>query len=706
MTPGEIRELLSKPDQIGANAFAIAKAISALCHSERTLTEGREMVIRALENRELFGKLDGALDSLLHQVGLFPYANPEVLGITEKIVHELHRPLDLKSEDRDIIFHQEQAEVYRGLMDGQSFVLSAPTSFGKSLIIDALLASNKFVNVVIIVPTIALIDETRRRLSRFRDRYKIITHPSQEPEDNNVFVVTQERAIDRDDLDFIDLLVIDEFYKLDIGGGDDRDRASILNHAFYKLQKNSKQIYLLGPSIRGIPEEFGDRFSCTFKVTDYNTVVSDIQYVKRTPSREGAFLRVVGELTEPTLVYCKSPKQANSVMQLLAGSGLAGDDGDLIEASEWIADAFHPDWSFREALKKGIGIHHGRVPRSLAHLNVRLFNEGKLRFLVCTSSLIEGVNTVAKNVVIYEGKIGRPRIDFFTFQNIRGRSGRMFQHFVGRVFVLDSPPEHQLDIVDVPVLTQGDDVPLALLMQVDDDDLSERSKERLRDVIDQKELPLSLVKQNAHIDPEQQIQVARVIAEDAAALHSSLSWRGLPDWKQLKKTCEIIFEYFVVRPTNGVFSGAQLAFRLNEIRRARNVQAFIKEILNRDKNVDTADDAVEAAFLFQRNWATFAFPRYLTALDSIQRHVFAVQRMVPGDYSFYAFQVESLFLPPEITALEEYGIPIQVSSKIRDRLVLEEGLDRAIASIRRLSVEMLDLSEFEVGLIEDARVAL
>ena len=128
------------------------------------------MVIRALEHYEAFRPLNGALDALAGQVGLFPYANPQKLNIAGQLAYEFHRPLDGELDDRDIVFHVEQGEVYRGLMDGESYVLSAPTSFGKSLIIDALLASGKFNNVVIIVPTIALIDETRRQLSRFRQR--------------------------------------------------------------------------------------------------------------------------------------------------------------------------------------------------------------------------------------------------------------------------------------------------------------------------------------------------------------------------------------------------------------------------------------------------------------------------------------------------------------------------------------------------------
>lgn len=54
--------------------------------------------------------------------------------------------------------------------------MSAPTSFGKSFVIDAFIAIKQPINVVILVPTVALADETRRRICRkFSHQYKIIT---------------------------------------------------------------------------------------------------------------------------------------------------------------------------------------------------------------------------------------------------------------------------------------------------------------------------------------------------------------------------------------------------------------------------------------------------------------------------------------------------------------------------------------------------
>ena len=73
--------------------------------------------------------------------------------------------------------------------------VSAPTSFGKSFIIDAFIAIKKPNIVVIIVPTIALADETRRRLQcKFSNLYKIITTSDSVIADKTICVFPQERA--------------------------------------------------------------------------------------------------------------------------------------------------------------------------------------------------------------------------------------------------------------------------------------------------------------------------------------------------------------------------------------------------------------------------------------------------------------------------------------------------------------------------------
>jgi hypothetical protein len=96
-----------------------------------------------------------------------------------------------------------------------------------------------------------LIDETRRRLSRYRNYYKIITHASQHSAEHNIFILTQERVLELPSIEQIDFFVIDEFYKLSPGRGED-ERCALLNQVFYRLIKTGKQFYMLGPGISGI----------------------------------------------------------------------------------------------------------------------------------------------------------------------------------------------------------------------------------------------------------------------------------------------------------------------------------------------------------------------------------------------------------------------------------------------------------------------
>ncbi|MBF0305807.1 MAG: DEAD/DEAH box helicase [Alphaproteobacteria bacterium] len=707
MKPDELRLTLGDRGKIQQDPFSVARMIADVCNVDPDAPLAREMVIRALDHADLFARLDGLLDALARHVGLFPYAAPEKLGLRDRLAWEAHRPLDLQLDGKDIVFHREQADVYRGLMDGQSFVLSAPTSFGKSLVIDALIASGRYRNIVIIVPTIALIDETRRRLGRFRDKYKLITHPGQAPAESNILIVTQERAIDRDDIKEIDLLVIDEFYKLDPASDEERDRASALNHALYKLSRIAKQIYLLGPNINDIPKGFGARFKCQFKRTDFNTVVSEVRRLMPKPNREEAFVKLCRSLDEPTLVYCKSPKQANDIMRLLVRQNVTAEVPELARAADWVAATYHPQWSLGAALRRGIGIHHGRLPRSLAQLMVSLFNDRHLRFLICTSSLIEGVNTSAKNVVIYESKIGVPRLDYFTFKNILGRAGRMRRHFIGKVYTFDEPPAEELDFVDIPVFTQGDDTSLGLLVQIDEEDLRPDAGERLTAIRQQDVLSMATIKVNAHVDPEDQIALARELTQRWRTHFPLLSWYGpYPTWENLKAVCVLIYKFFVKRPRQGIFTGPQLAFRLMKLRACGSTAAFVREIMENDKYITTADEAVESGMEFIRNWAGFTFPRYLNALDRIQAEVFGRSGLRPGNYAAYAAEVESLFMPGEIPALEEYGLPTEVGRKIQGRLIVGQGLDAALMSLQRADLGGLPLSLFELEVIERCRVDL
>ncbi len=705
LSTDELRRTLRSATAVTDSAFAVLKSISALINDKKQEVTGREMVLRALERRNEFGHCTPILDGLTRAIGLFPYADPEALDFRDSVAYEFHRPLNMSE---NLVFHREQADVYRRLLDGDSVILSAPTSFGKSRIIDAMIATRRFKNIAVIVPTLALIDETRRRLSRqFSGAYKIVTHLSQEPAEKNIFVFTAERAVAYEAFPRIEFFVIDEFYKLG-AMSEDTTRTVALNHAFYKLRQGDGQFYLLGPSIETIPHGLEEEFRCYFYPTRYNTVVADQERVAGRGHDLERLVTLAKTLNEPTLVYCKSPARVNAAARALLAAGVGVDTPSLKPAAEWTGSSYHPDWVFGQALVRGIGVHHGRLPRSLAQYVVRMFNELRLRFLICTSTLIEGVNTKAKNVVVFDKKIGTKDYDFFTFNNIRGRSGRMFEHYVGRVFLFHEPPEHRLPFVEFPVFTQGEDVPGSLLVQIDTPDLRPAALDRVRKIADQEVLPMSIIRENSTIDPEAQIGLAKAIGDDAHVMSRRLSWRKFPEYQQLKAACELIWKHLVdAKRRGGVRSGSQLAMKTWQLRKTPSAAKRIRDELTPGKYAaKSPDEAVERVLAFERTWAGFEMPRYLMALSRIQASVLGRQGLPTGDYSAFAAQVECSFRNPVTAALDEYGVPPQVVERIQPALGETDDLDRALVRLKTLDVQALRLGNFEAELVRDAQAGL
>jgi hypothetical protein len=696
----QLRTALRSPETVSAQAFTIVRNIAQLHGDPDHRAIAHEFVLRALEHRDRFGSSEQILTALAREVGLFPYLKPESLGLKDSVAYEFHRPINMGSE---FVFHREQGEVYRRLLAGESVILSAPTSFGKSRIVDALIASGQYENIAIIVPTLALIDETRRRLSDFSDQYKLVTHLSQKPGKKTIFVFTAERAVSYESFGKVQFFVIDEFYKLG-ALSEDTSRTVALNQAFYKLKRGGAQFYLLGPSIERIPEGIERAYRCYFYPTTYTTVASE---QIRVPGRDqDAIERLVTlckGLHEPTLVFCRSPARVNEVARALIAS--AGISHALKPAADWVAKHFHSDWVFRSALEHGIGMHHGKIPRSLAQYVVRMFNSFGLRFLVCTSTLIEGVNTKAKNVVVFDHKIARQNIDFFTFNNIRGRSGRMFEHFVGNVYLFHEPPNEQLPFVDFPLFTQDANTPTSLLLQMDVEDLSPGAQDRLRRYSEQNVLPVRIMRENASIDPEAQLAVARELLDSPLESLRELAWTGLPSYAELLRTCDLIWKHLVQkRGLGAVRSAAQLAVKLMQLSKQPSVRTrVLQELQPGPYAADSPDEAVERVLDFDRSWAGYEFPRCLMAVSRIQSVVLPRRGLKPGEYTHYASMSEALFQSPVVAALDEYGVPTQVGRRLIAALGTSDDLDLALTKFGSLDVSNLRLDPFEVEIVLDAQ---
>lgn len=633
-------------------------------------------------------------------------------SLEDQILIEAHRVHGVGGER---FFHSLQLSVFQELVAGRNVVLSAPTSVGKSLVIDAILATGKHQRAVIIVPTIALIDETRRRITSSLSRtHDIITHPSQARRDDGrptVYVLTQERALGRDDLHNADFFVIDEFYKLDMR--DDEDERSIdLNICFHQLAEKGAQFYLIGPNISSVVG-LATKYRHVFIPSDFSTVSLDINYynIKRdSPERVVKLIELCRELTSPTLVYCQSPRSArDAAREIYLGCGMTACEATE-DAVRWLEHHYPPEWEVIQALKRGVGIHHGNVPRAIQQYMVRAFEEGQIRYLVCTSTIIEGVNTVAENVIVFDRRTNTRTIDDFTFRNIAGRAGRMNRYFIGKVFVLEEAVAEGGHTVDLPIEQQDAATPLSLLLALPPVSLSLGSRERLTEVFSGSRLAETTIRTNRYVSVDIQNVVADAVSDVFDRDPDLLRWRGIPTSVQLHAVCDLIYKHVDQGNTlrrHGIFAGDQLQAVLTGLMVAKDFGEFIARRVRERWQGTSVSDAVEGALSFLRNYVGFTFGRQLMAVSRIQADVLAHRKQsLPGDYALLAAQADSLFMPAGVFALDEYGIPAEIASKLMLAWGDVSDVDDGLRMLAALDLDRIDLQPFERDVIRHVRKSL
>jgi len=705
INPSEIRSQLRSKEWMTA-PFHLLSAISNTCTVNADL--GREFVIRALENRDDLGvDYQNILDELVMQSGLYPYVVEGLasLSLRSAIIHAAHRADGVMD---DFVLHSAQARILLKLMAGESIILSAPTSFGKSLLIDITIAAKDFKNIVLIVPTLALVEETRRRMSRFIDRYSIITSNNQGLSEQNIFVFTQERFLAMsNEMPEVDFFVIDEFYKLSVSS--EGDRATQLNQAFLRLSKTDAQFYLLGPAIREVPDIVKEKTGCSFHFEDFQTVAIELHQIAKKPNKEEALANLLDAIDGQTMIYCQSPASTRKILKKyleLRSIELSQDD-ELIEAAKWMATHYHDQWLVSIALQHGIGIHHGRLPRSLGRFMVRAFEEGKLKILLCTSTLIEGVNTAAKNVIVYDNKLNNKSLDFFTFNNIRGRSGRMFRHFIGHVYIFDAPPQEELPFVDIPAFNPTETTPSSLLIQLPQTEIPESLREKVNSLLNQTILPVGLLRDISSIEPEYLLDTAKYLLNLSDRELDQCSWSSRPEYDNIKFTSEIIWTQLggAASARHGAMLSANQATKwIWDLYKTRNVPRFRKEkIQNQISHGKSPDDAVEDVLAFLRGWASFNYPKYLAALSEVANFVLTKRGLKGCNYLPFAATIEHLFQPNSFSSLEEYGLPTEISEKFMSNhlFVKDDSLDVIVETLRNRQLNHFADGIFEKRIIED-----
>lgn len=689
-----------------AEGFAYARACSGLLF-ENEEAHARKIAIRILNHwHEMDSNLYPLWSELMESLGFYPYLNGREPGLANKSLDDAMRQCYHESSYLpSVTLHSDQKRISDLIFSGKNVVLSAPTSYGKSLLIEEIVASHKYHNIVVIQPTLALLDETRIKMLKYSNSYRLIVRTTQayDAEGDNIFLLTAERVVEYEEFPRIDFLIIDEFYKISYARDD--ERVDVLNNAFMRIYyEHHPQFYFLGPNIMTISPTFERDFEVEFIRTDYSLVDSYEEKGSEPNDTRPEKLAKLFQLLasrpkdEQTLVYCSSPEKARNLSlfyyEYLTDKRVTPryKESPLVE---WIKKEISDKWTLAKELEYGIAIHDASIPKHIGGSIIRYFNHHQLDVIFCTPTIIEGVNTSAKNVVVFSDKKGGNKLDFFDYSNIKGRAGRLMEHYVGRVYTfISEPPQKELSI-DMPFADQQDNLKNEVLINIPPDKVKPQHRERYEKL---QKIPadlLVIIKRNG-ISVSNQIQLVKTVQEYLKSRKGDFLWKQIPKYNELQETIDLLWQCKILCKDDKVLSSKQLTLYLSKYNQNKTIIKFFHFLQgDGDQNYDKN---LEKAFAIQRRWFQYYVPKALRVGESIINYVCGKQMC---SYSYYAQLLETNFLPSNLSILLEYGIPTITIRKLRSHIpenLTEEEVVKSIKEHQELTYLLLP---YERDLIEN-----
>lgn len=383
-----------------------------------------------------------------------------------------------------------QRKLWNFLSAGYSMSLTAPTSAGKSWVLQRyilnLLTDSQRANsgiAVYVVPTRALINQVGSTFSSVLKEWKIedisvcpipIT-PAEVAKDKIIYVLTQERLqVLLENVQISpDILIVDESQTIS-----EDSRGVILHSVVERMLHSTQQLQVLfaSPFIKN-PEIFFETFELDkplpFKYSE-TPVSQNIIYVstpkgvydectlqakinnqlmnlgnktlpRNSYNSSSLLINVAWEFgkNDKNLVYAGGAADCESIASMICDT-ISEFEPDTIAAPEildfvdFVREHIHPDYILANALEKQVAFHYGNMPAIIRRTIEDLFSEGKLRYLICTSTLLHGVNLPAKNMFLLNPTRGNNiPISSSDFWNLAGRVGRMGKDFHGNVFAIN-----------------------------------------------------------------------------------------------------------------------------------------------------------------------------------------------------------------------------------------------------------------------------
>lgn len=420
-------------------------------------------------------EVDDVARVVLARLGNFPSRDllARASNMPVQLVVEGERLLDdasISVVDKRFPLTRFQKKFWHALEAGKDVFVSAPTSAGKSYVMKLFLASKVVESnqwCLYLAPTRALVRQVATDISaRIFDmgihNAEVLTSAGESIDDTRgVFVLTQERLnslLEREDCPEFSTVFVDE-----VQGLGDGHRGVLLWEVIDELRRRQPEVQL----VLATP---GAGDSNSVKGLAGNTplsIASDLRPVRATIHRVNvrgrrASIAIEGDkatLTElavagaplaaaavrfgmgrQNIVYASSPGQcestANKILSIVQTEEVSEQRAEL---AAFIRAEIHEEYRLATLVEAGIGFHYGRLPGVLRTAIEDALGRGVLEYVVCTSTLLQGVNLPARNVFIGSPKKGKVKLlDGGDFWNLAGRAGRLGFDLVGNVFLINS----------------------------------------------------------------------------------------------------------------------------------------------------------------------------------------------------------------------------------------------------------------------------
>ncbi|WP_183128127.1 DEAD/DEAH box helicase [Clostridium autoethanogenum] len=378
--------------------------------------------------------------------------------------------------------------------------ISAPTSAGKSfvLLLKTILkmVKNSW-NIVYIVPTLSLVNQVIEDYNKMLKLLKIenykITNSYEEnsfESTNTIYVLTQEKALvafsnEKKEFNKKIILVVDEIQNIERILNDTDVRSKILFDTLieFRHDKNVEQIVIAGPriedigklgkgifgvevnglhtlispvlnltySIRNENNKYYFRQYCAISPETYERKIENTEIIKGYGKKEYTnkyleylknFINNIGS-NEQNIIFAPTSKMANKIAcYFVQGEDNLIDD-ELQSLISYYEKTVNKNYAMCKVLKGGIAYHHGKLPMHVRRTLEKAICDKKIKNVVCTTTLMQGMNMPAQNVIIrnphlyIRKKKNVNELSSYEMANLRGRAGRLLKDFIGRTYVLD-----------------------------------------------------------------------------------------------------------------------------------------------------------------------------------------------------------------------------------------------------------------------------